>query len=119
MSKVIQVDDALCHAPAWRDHIHEIHPEVCFYFLNGNRPMVHSKKLSEGRSERLDLLCQQFGECVNDAVAHRRSLARSADDIIDAFVCLWTARRIANGTAVQIPVISLTDSLGLPMKMLA
>src|SRR5271156_3342724 len=56
--KIKQVDDAItsdCQRWAF-----EVHPEVCFWVLAGERPMAHGKKTKAGVSERLDLLRPVF-----------------------------------------------------------
>jgi predicted RNase H-like nuclease len=45
-SKIKQVDDALtAECKQWA---FEVHPAVCFWALNGERPMAHNKKKEEG-----------------------------------------------------------------------
>jgi predicted RNase H-like nuclease len=117
--KVLEIDDALRIHEEWRGCIREVHPEVCFYHLNGNRPLTWPKKHAEGRRERLKLLRPQLGDAVTDALTERKRLGCAADDIIDAFVALWTARRIADGTAIRIPAAPPADTLGIPMEMSA
>ena len=119
LRKVREVDDALRTHEEWRTCVREVHPEVCFYHLNGNRPLTWAKKRAEGRRERLELLQPDFGNAVNGALTERRRLGCTADDIIDAFVALWTARRIANGIAVRLPLAPPVDVVGIAMEMLA
>ncbi len=38
--------------------VREVHPELCFYELNGRVPMPNGKKSSQGRAEREQLLLQ-------------------------------------------------------------
>jgi len=119
LRKVLEIDEALRTHEEWRECIREVHPEVCFYHLNGNRPLTWAKKRAEGRRERLELLQPHFGNAVADALAERRRLGCAADDVIDAFAALWTARRIASGIAVRIPMAPPADRLGITMEMLA
>src|ERR1017187_1478974 len=58
--KIKQVDDAL--TPNSQQWAFEVHPEVCFWALNGERPVGHNKKKEAGFSERLDLLRSEFPE---------------------------------------------------------
>ena len=46
--------------------VFEVHPEVSFWALNSFKPMQHSKKAAEGRSERCEFLVQEFGADVID-----------------------------------------------------
>ena len=119
LAKVVEIDDALRAHKEWTASIREVHPEVSFYHLNGNRPLSYAKRRPEGRRERLELLRPHFGDAVTDALAERRRLGCAEDDVIDAFVALWTARRIAAGTAVRIPLTPLADFYGIPMEMSA
>jgi predicted RNase H-like nuclease len=49
-SKIRAVDDAIsCADQEWA---FEVHPEVCFWAMNGRRPMAHSKKTAAGHEER-------------------------------------------------------------------
>lgn len=41
------------------------------------------------------------------------------DDLLDAFAALWTALRIVDGTALEIPTVPERDELGIPMRMFA
>lgn len=116
--KVKEVDDALRAHPQWKANIREVHPELCFYRLNANRPMDHAKTKPDGRRERLALLRREFGGAV-DATLARGGLSCKPDDVIDAFVSLWTARRIAAGSATRLPKAPPQDAFGLPMEMWA
>jgi predicted RNase H-like nuclease len=119
LSKIVAVDSFL-RADATRRHIvREVHPEVSFYFLNGERPMSAAKTKVAGRAERLSLLREWSGEAVVNALASRRELGCKVDDVMDAFVALWTAERIASGSAVSIPPQPPLDAYGLRMEMLA
>lgn len=99
MPKICEVDEALRHDPALLTTVHEVHPEVSFFFLGGGQPCQHSKKSSTGRAERRRLLAPFFGAWLTAALAERRQLGSAEDDILDAFAALWTAERIAGGIA--------------------
>ena len=119
LPKIRQVDAALRGDPELRRRVREIHPEVCFYFLAGGRPMHHSKKTVLGRAERKALLTPVFGDSVSEALEHRKILESAMDDVLDAFAALWTAERIVNGGCEIIPAIPLLDAFGLRMEMVA
>ncbi len=51
--KIEEVDRYLLETNAARAVLREVHPEVCFWALAGERPMSSSKKTLEGREERL------------------------------------------------------------------
>jgi len=72
--KIKQVDDAAM-TPECQQWAFEVYPEVCFWALNGERPMVHNKKTEEGLAERLALLSPVFPEIERHLAAdHRESV---------------------------------------------
>jgi predicted RNase H-like nuclease len=117
--KIVEVDGFLRADEARREIVREVHPEVSFFFLNGERPMSAAKRKAVGQAERLSILRHWGGEAIIDALARRRELDCKADDIVDALVALWTAERIARGTAISIPGRPPLDAYGLRMEMLA
>jgi predicted RNase H-like nuclease len=117
--KIREVDRLLRSNPTRRKIIREVHPELCFFFLNGERPMSESKKKLSGRAQRLSLLRTWCGEEIDRALAERAMLGCDADDIVDAFVALWTAERIRCAEAVSVPPIPPLDAHGLRMEMVA
>ena len=117
-SKICEWDSFLRTNPQTAKRIYEVHPEVCFWALNGSRPMQYSKRSHDGRRERRDLLTREFGSSTLDEArlrAGRREVAD--DDLHDAFVALWTAERIRAGVAMRLPEFSALDSVGLPMSI--
>jgi predicted RNase H-like nuclease len=112
--------DAFLRTNAWmQDRIREVHPEVCFCFMAGGRPMTTAKKKRAGREERAALLRGEFGDTVDAALADLGRLGCAADDLLDAFAALWTARRSHGGTATSLPADPPRDSFGLRMEILA
>lgn len=98
--------------------VFEVHPEVCFWALNGSKPMHHGKKTAEGRQERRELLVQLFGAKAIDEIRSRHARSDvTDDDLYDAFAALWTARRIHAGNAFSLPDPAPRDSVGLPMAI--
>lgn len=98
----------------------EMHPEVSFYYLAGERPMMYSKKRRDGKNERRKYLELVFDhECIQAAMDTRKLLASEEDDILDAFAALWTAERIALGKTCTIPDKPPIDSRGLAMRIVA
>ena len=96
--KIKQVDDAI--TPERQKWVFEVHPEVSFWALAGQRSMAHRKKTTTGASERLELLRPLFPDI------ERRLLNRPSgvgkDDLIDAAVAAWTALRICKGAARRV-----------------
>ena len=119
MPKIVEVDACLRADHVRREIVREVHPEVSFFFLNGERHMNTAKKKADGQVERLAVLRKWTGEAIVDALTQRRELGCKADDIVDAVVALWTAERIACGTAISIPAKPPLDAYGLRMEMVA
>jgi len=87
--KIKQVDDAIrVECQRWAL---EVHPEVCFWALNQQRPMKHNKKTSEGASERIAVLRPIFPE-IERHLANRPPRV-GVDDLLDAGAAAWTALR--------------------------
>ena len=103
--------------PQLQSRVREGHPEVSFTFLNAGVPMRHPKKVAEGRNERLSLLEPHFPD-IREQIAHLdRPDAKT--DVMDAYVLLWTARRIIKGTATSIPEKPQYDLRGLRAEIIA
>ena len=117
--KIAEVDALLRRSAAARAATHEVHPEVSFYYLNGERPVLAPKRKPAGHAERVELLRSWCGDAIDRALAQRARLACGADDVVDAFAALWTAERIAGGKAVTHPVNAELDAHGLPMSISA
>lgn len=96
--KIKQVDDAItadCQHWAF-----EVHPEVCFWALNGSTPMRYKKKSAEGVVERLKLLRKVF-PTIDEHLMHRPS-GVGKDDLLDAAVAAWTGVRLHNRKAEKV-----------------
>lgn len=80
--------------------VREVHPETSFALLLDG-PAVHAKKTWSGMGERRRALA---GVGIDLTPFEGRALGRAAvDDVIDAGVAAWTARRIARGEAQRLP----------------
>jgi predicted RNase H-like nuclease len=117
-SKIREVDEFLRNSNG-KVSIREVHPEVCFWALNGRSALVTKKKKSDGFEQRLALLEKVFPNARNlasDALDAypRKSVAR--DDVLDALVALVVA--CAPDDALQtVPTSPVADSEGLPMDI--
>lgn len=80
--------------------VREIHPEVSFAVLVG-RPVATSKRTWNGAQERTAALAAA-GIRLPDRLGPAGSVA-GVDDVLDAAVAAWTARRIARGEAISFP----------------
>jgi predicted RNase H-like nuclease len=119
VGKIREVDAILQADTEIRNKVREVHPEVSFYFLAGEKPCQYSKKKWIGREERRNLLTPSFNDALKSALMDRRKFPCAEDDIMDAFAALWTAERIASGKAQTIPIESERDSFGLRMEIVA
>lgn len=115
-SKIREVDAAL-RKSAHAMRVHEVHPEVSFARMNGGVPLAHSKKTRDGRNTRIALLERAMPGVAAELVANRRRRTVAADDVLDALATLWTASRIANGTAIEFGSEPAYDSCGLRMSI--
>jgi predicted RNase H-like nuclease len=96
--KIKQVDDAITsERQQWA---FEVHPEVCFWALNGQHPMTHNKKTKEGVTERLALLSPVFPE-IHHHLADRPAQV-GKDDLLDAAAAAWTALRRLRGEVSRV-----------------
>lgn len=104
--------------PDMQSLVFEVHPEVCFWALNDKQPMTYPKNKPEGYEERRALLEAAVGIPIwTREIA--RGVARPAgpDDLLDATVAAWTARRVAEGSEGRLPVNPEKDARGLRMEM--
>ncbi len=102
-----------------QDRIFEVHPEVSFWALAGKRPMAYWKKKSEGFEERRAFLALALGRAAIPSRKEAQILARPAspDDVLDATVAAWTARRHAEGQSNRLPANPPTDARGLRIEI--
>lgn len=115
--KIREVDDCLRESAARRARTREVHPEVSFMLLAG-RPMRYPKRTLSGRLERLALLEPLFGDTVSRAIGDRKALDAKPDDILDAFIALWSAMRITDQTSIGLPRGRLqVDREGIRMEI--
>jgi predicted RNase H-like nuclease len=110
LAKVAEVDALLCGAG--QERVVEAHPEVSFAHLAGREPL-HPKRTPEGRQERLAALAAVFPVLPTD-----RLPGTAPDDVLDALVLCWTARRFLRGEAVILGDGEL-DAAGLRMEIVA
>jgi predicted RNase H-like nuclease len=111
--KIAEVD--VCLSPPVQDRVIEVHPELCFFELAGGSPMKVRKGDSAGLTERARLL-RGAGFDV-DRLLRDGLRGAKPDDILDAFVALWTAERFRTGTAIGIPALPARDETGLRMQI--
>lgn len=116
--KIRQLDELLTRHRDLCEKVFEVHPEVSFCAWNSMEPFVETKKSKEGSVKRRALIDRYFGSETFQTIRERYKTSDVAnDDILDAFAALWTAERIARREARRLPTESVTDSSGLPMRM--
>jgi predicted RNase H-like nuclease len=118
LPKIRDVDRILCAEPGLQNRVREVHPEVCFWAWNGDKPMRFRKKSAEGRADRRALVDAYLGPLAFETV-REKSLVKNVgtDDILDAFAALWTAERIFRGQARTLPDDVKRDGFGLRMEI--
>ena len=97
-NKILEVDGWLASAPC---PVQEVHPEVSFSLLAG-APIAASKRTWAGQSARRRSL-ELAGIPVPSDLGPRGVAGVGADDVLDAAVVAWSARRIAEGVARSFP----------------
>jgi predicted RNase H-like nuclease len=122
LHKITEVDDLLRGPGRDAARVFEVHPELTFMQLRidqgGPRGgVMEPKGTPGGRRVRKALLAAAFGPDLDAALAAHIAGKARLDDIVDAFAALWSARRIAEGTACKVPDQEEIDVLGLPMAI--
>jgi predicted RNase H-like nuclease len=112
--KIREVDELI--TPSLQRRVIEVHPELCFYEMNRQRPIVAPKKTSVGHRLRLRLLEGAWRRKLSDFIDSRpRGVGR--DDLLDAMAVCWTADRVLKRKAILIPRDPPQDSRGLRMEI--
>jgi predicted RNase H-like nuclease len=115
MKKIREVDKLM--TPELQNRVREIHPEILFWALNGQKPIELNKKTIPGQAQRHNLLQRIFTDI--DGILVRAPLSGCAmDDALDALVAAWTAGQAVIGKAKTLPEKPPLDSKGLKMEML-
>lgn len=114
LPKVREVNEAM--TAYLQRRIREGHPEVSFFTMNRERPVTSKKKTTQGISERLALLVPFFPDIRRNLQVSPRILWV---DILDAYACLWTAKRITTNQSKSFPKDRIQDGVGLTMEIVA
>jgi predicted RNase H-like nuclease len=117
--KIQEVDRLLSSSEVTRGLVREVHPEVCFWGLNGGISMTYSKKTLEGFVERLGVLrkvYEECEECVKEALVKHKRQDVAKDDILDALAAAVTAR-FGFDVLKTLPEAPEEDAKNLPMEM--
>lgn len=108
----IRVVDAL-QSPRLQRQLFEMSPELSFAELTG-APMPANKRTAAGRAAREHALRSAFGD---QGAPTTPPVGAKPDDVLDALVGAWTARRRAAGRQRQLG--GETDERGLRMEIIA
>jgi predicted RNase H-like nuclease len=111
LPKIDEVDQEM--TPTIQHRVREGHPELCFAMMNQGKPMKSNKRTKEGQEERLSLLLRHFSD-----ISRQWTVSGARTDIIDAYACLWTTRRVACGKAVSLAAGTEVDSKGLKAEIM-
>jgi predicted RNase H-like nuclease len=120
--KIREIDGALRADAALAKKVFEVHPEVAFWRLNGDRSLAEPKKVKgtpypPGLAlRRRLLLAGGFAKAVVEAAPPPGA---GSDDLLDALACAAIAWRILAGLARPFPEPPQHDDYGLPMAIWA
>jgi threonine dehydratase len=118
--KIREIDGLLRQRPFLVPKIYEVHPEVAFWALNGEKALEQSKKVKSrpyepGLVQRRDLLRRAgLPASLIDATPPKGA---AADDLLDALAGLTVALDIATGGGRSFPEPPDRDAHGLPVAI--
>ncbi len=116
---ILDVDQAMQSGLINQSMFYETHPEVCFWAANGFQTLPESKKTVAGLLHRRTILARVLGEdhfpLIRDKFPKKKQAAD--DDILDALIALWTAKRIVAGDAGRFPAVPVYDDKGVDMAI--
>ena len=95
--------------------IYEGNPELSFYQLNKDNPIVLSKRKESGRDERREVLLERIPG-IDKVIDVDLPYVRSKH-LNDAAALMWTARRVFGRAARRLPKEAEWDSEGLRMEI--
>ncbi|MEM1047153.1 MAG: PfkB family carbohydrate kinase [Pseudomonadota bacterium] len=118
--KIREIDQLM--TPRLADRVFEVHPELAFWRLNGERAMSLPKKIKgrpnpEGLAERRGVLME--AGLPPDFLDRKLPRGVAADDFIDACACVLIADRLADGDAAPFPERPARDGKGLTVAIWA
>lgn len=120
--RIREVDACIRNDATAAARVFEVHPEVAFWRLNGNRALTEPKKI-KGRPFEPGLALRRW---ILIAAGLPRRVVESAppsgagsDDLLDALACAAIARRLHARIAEPFPNPPPVDRHGLPMAIWA
>lgn len=120
--KIREIDTCLRPDPLAAARVFEVHPEVAFWRLNGERALMEPKKV-RGRLHPPGLALRRQLLIANGmprlAIEADPPKGAAADDLLDALACAAVARRIHRGQAESFPNPPPRDEHDLKMAIWA
>ena len=95
--------------------VYEGNPELSFYQLNKDSPIVRSKRKESGRDERREVLLERIPG-IDKVIDVDLPFVRPKH-LNDAAALMWTARRVFGRAARRLPKEAEWDSEGLRMEI--
>lgn len=123
--KILEIDRLM--SPALEARVHEVHPELAFWRMNGERALLTPKKVKgrvnpEGMAERRALLLAhglEAGFLDQAFLALARPRGAAMDDFLDACSASVMARRALQGLLMPFPRDFARDAKGLRIAIWA
>ena len=120
--KIREIDGCLRADMATAARVFEVHPEVAFWRLNGERPLMEPKKV-KGKLHLPGLALRRLlliaGGMPPSVVESDPPKGAATDDLLDALACAAIARRIHGGQAQSFPHPPPVDDHNLRMAIWA
>lgn len=119
--KIIEIDALM--SPEMQERVREVHPEVGFWALNGDKPLELPKKMKARPDQpglvyrRKLLLDEGYLASLIEGRGGFKAVDAGRDDLLDAAVCSWSAARIARGEGRRFPSEPDIDAKGLRMEI--
>lgn len=120
--KIREIDALLRARPEAAARVFEVHPELAFWRINGERALETPKKVKSrphepGLAQRRALLAA--AGIAPALIEAPRPRGVGPDDHLDALACLVVARCLAEGRAQPFPDPPERDGFGLPIAIWA
>jgi predicted RNase H-like nuclease len=96
--------------------IYEVHPELSFFQINGDKPLQYSKRTAKGVDERRELLRKRF-PAADRSISAGTVPQRLNPHVLDATAALWTARRVVAKAVTRVPEQPEWNGEGMRMEI--
>ena len=113
--RIREIDRLLRSRPDLIGRVVEAHPEMAFWAMNGDAPVLEPKTTIAGLRTRRRLL-QEAG-IPSSVVNHMPPRGAAKDDLPDALASLVVAEHVAHERARSLPDPPETDEHGIPMAI--